>query len=62
MSGPLPVADLEAAYELIAQAVDRVGPGRERLFLAKLALALSHRLDDLDEVKAALAEATREID
>lgn len=57
MTGKLPFADLERAYELIAQALDEVGPDRERLFLAKLALALCHECTDLEQVKAALAAA-----
>jgi hypothetical protein len=56
MSG-MPFADLETAYELIAQALDQVGPEQERLFLAKLALALAHETGDLDRVRAAIAAA-----
>jgi hypothetical protein len=62
MTGQLPFADLERAYELIAQALDEVGPARERLFLARLALALCHEVADLERVQAALAAARRQLD
>lgn len=39
------VEQLEAAWETLAEAIDRAGPDRERLFLAKLALALAQEGD-----------------
>ena len=42
----LPLADLEDIYDEIAEAIDRVGPQREAVFLAKLALVLAHHLAD----------------
>ena len=57
MSGTLSSEQFEAAYELIARALDRVGPERERLFLARLALALAHRLPDLKSLGQAIAVA-----
>lgn len=54
--------DLEAAYELIAQAIDEVGPEHERLFLAKLALALANETEDLERVRAAIATARQRLD
>ena len=54
MSGTLPSDEFEQAYELIARALDRVGPERERLFLARLALALAHQLPDLNSLRQAL--------
>ncbi|MEQ9642905.1 MAG: hypothetical protein RIM84_22980 [Alphaproteobacteria bacterium] len=53
--------DLEAAYELIAHALDEIGPARERLFLAKLVLALVHETGDLARVEAAIAMARRRL-
>jgi hypothetical protein len=47
----------EQAWELIATAVNRAGPARERLFLARLALALTHRLPDVEALREALAIA-----
>ena len=60
MSGTLSSEQFEAAYELIARALDRVGPERERLFLARLALALAHLLPDLKALEHALAIAETE--
>lgn len=54
---PMPFDDLEQVYETLATAIDRAGPQCEALFLAKLALALAHRLADLAAVEAAIAEA-----
>ncbi|MDZ7809576.1 MAG: hypothetical protein U5L11_04700 [Arhodomonas sp.] len=35
---------------------------RERLFLAKLALALAHRVGDGEAVRAAISEAARDLE
>jgi len=52
----------EQACDLIAQAIDRSGPDRERLFLARLALALANQASNLDQPREALriAEQDRE--
>ncbi len=42
----LPLADLEDIYDELAEAIDRVGPAQEPVFLAKLALMLAHQLGD----------------
>jgi hypothetical protein len=57
----LPFAELEAAYDLIAETVDAAGPAQERLFLAKLALALCHEIDDPERIRRAVALARREL-
>ena len=62
MSNTLPNEDFEQAYEMIARALDRVGPERERLFLARLALALAHRLPDLKALEQALEIAAIEFE
>jgi len=49
--------ELEAVYARLAAAIDRAGPRDEALFLAKLALALAHRLDDPAAVEAAIEAA-----
>jgi hypothetical protein len=54
--------DLEQVYERIAEALDDIGAERERLFLAKLALTLSHQLGDLDRIEAAIEIAKRDLD
>ena len=62
MTGTLPAERFEAAYEMIARALDRVGPERERIFLARLALALAHHLPDLQALEQALVIAESELD
>ena len=54
-------ADLEQAYDLIAEAVDRVGPARESPFLARLALALSAQLPSIDRLVEAIRAAEQEL-
>ena len=49
--------ELEQVYAALAAAIDRAGPENEALFLAKLALALAHRLGDRAAAEAAIAEA-----
>lgn len=55
----LPFTDLERVYERLAETLDALPEARERLFLAQLALALAHRVPDLDRVLAAIDEARR---
>jgi len=57
MNSALPDVEFEKAYELIARALDRVGAERERLFLARLALALAHQLPDLKALEQAISVA-----
>ena len=57
----LPFEDLERIYELIAAAIDRVGPERESLLLAKLALLLADQLGDYDSAAGAVAAAERDL-
>lgn len=52
----------ELAYELLAQALDRAGPDRERLFLARLALALVHRMPDLGVFREAVSVAESDLE
>lgn len=58
----LPFADLEAVYDDIATAIDQAGAERRELFLAKLALALSHFVGDRARVGEAIAVALRDLD
>jgi hypothetical protein len=58
---PLPVEDLEAFWAALAEAIDRAGPERDRVMLAKLALALADRVGDAEAVAAALAAAQRDL-
>ena len=54
-------ADLEAAYDLIAEGIDRAGEGQARLFLAKLCLALANLVGDLAEVRRAVDAALKDL-
>jgi len=52
---------LETVYEMMAQAIDKAGPARESLFLAKLVLLLSHHVGDDEVVHDAIATALRDL-
>lgn len=56
----LPVDDLEAIWERLAQAVDQAGD-RSDLFLAKLALLLAERLGDRAAAEAAISTALKDL-
>lgn len=58
---PLSTDANERLYDALAEAIDRVGPEHEALFLTKLALLLANRLGEEDAVNRALAAALREI-
>jgi len=60
MRTPLPLPDLEAVYDDLAEAVDRAGDRRE-LFLAKLALLLAHELGDRGRISALIATAEADL-
>lgn len=53
----LKFADLEQVYEQLAVTIDSIPEKRQALFLAQLALALAHRISDVDQVLAAINEA-----
>ncbi|MBF7053811.1 hypothetical protein IOC61_10780 [Halomonas sp. KAO] len=53
----LPFADLERVYEHLATTLDELPEGEESHFLAQLALALAHRVPEVDRVMAAIEEA-----
>ncbi len=57
----LPFADLETAYEMLAEAIDRAGPDRESLFLVRLALVMAHECGDIDLFKRAVAAALEDL-
>ncbi len=58
MTAPtLPFDDLEKVYEQLAETLDALPEEQEGHFLAQLALALAHRLPDVDQVMAAIEEA-----
>ena len=57
----IPIATLEAASDLIAEAIDRAGPDKEALFLAKLGLALAAQLNDNNALGATIEAALADI-
>lgn len=53
----LPFADLERVYEHLAETLDALPEAQEAHFLAQLALALAHRVPEVERVMAAIEEA-----
>jgi hypothetical protein len=53
----MPFEDLEAAYEMLATAIDSAGAQRETLFLTRLALLLSQELGDVTAFRNAIGAA-----
>jgi hypothetical protein len=54
-------AEIEAAYDLIAEGIDRAGPDGARLFLAKLSLALANLTGDIEAVRRAIDAALKDL-
>jgi hypothetical protein len=54
-------AGLEAAYDLIAEGIDRAGEAKAPLFLAKLSLALAYLAGDTAKVTQAVEAALRDL-
>jgi hypothetical protein len=57
----LSTAEIEAAYDLIAEGIDRAGEGKAQLFLAKLSLALANLTGDLGAVRQAVDAALEDL-
>ena len=55
------IPHLEETYDLIAEAIDKAGPDKQALFLAKLALALANMVGDPREVTRAVEAALRDL-
>jgi hypothetical protein len=53
----MPSEDFEAAYEVLATAIDSAGAQQEALFLTRLALVLSHELGDINVFRRAIETA-----
>lgn len=62
MGASLAVEDLEAVWERLAEAVDRAGPEREALFLAKLAVLLADALGDRARVERLMEAALEDLE
>lgn len=58
----MPFEDLEAAYEMLAMAIDSAGAQRETLFLTRLVLLLSHELGDITAFRNAVGAALEDLE
>jgi hypothetical protein len=57
----LPPNVLEAVYDRIAEAVDRVGAEQAPLFLSRLCLLLADQLGEYGEIEEHIREAERHV-
>jgi hypothetical protein len=57
----LSTAEVEAAYDLIAEGIDQAGEEKARLFLAKLSLALANLSGDIHAVRQAVDAALKDL-
>lgn len=55
------VNELEQVYDLIAEGIDKAGPDKTALFLAKLSLALANLVGDGKAVAGAVLAAGRDL-
>lgn len=62
MKRQIPDAELEKAFERIAEALDRVGPEHQAHFLSRLCLALATQLPSVDPIDAAIAAAEQDLE
>ena len=58
---PLPAEALESLWRRLAEAVDRAGPVRDRVMLAKLALLLAEEIGDPALVERLIDAAGEEL-
>jgi hypothetical protein len=64
MNTPTPrlgIAELETVYDLLATAIDEVGPQKTELFLVKLALLNAEALGDAAQFRAHLQAAAADL-
>lgn len=54
--------ELEQAFDLIAEGIDRAGTASESLFLAKLALLLAHRHGNLEDLRGGVDDALQDLE
>lgn len=57
----LTIPGLETVYDLLATAIDEVGPEKSELLLVKLALLNANALGDADLFRAHLASAAADL-
>jgi hypothetical protein len=53
--------EIERVYDLIAEGIDKAGPDKGELFLAKLSLALANLVSDSEQVANAVIAAGRDL-
>jgi hypothetical protein len=53
--------EIERVYDLIAEGIDKAGPDKGELFLAKLSLALANLVSDGEQVANAVTAAGRDL-
>ncbi len=58
----LSLADLEAIYDRLADAIDTAGEDKAKLFLAKLAMISAGLIADRGKFEAAVDAALRDLD
>jgi hypothetical protein len=58
---PLPLPDLEALYDQLAQAIDAAPPGQSEKMLVKLNLLLAQALGDRARFEALLVTAQQDL-
>lgn len=54
-------SDLETIYEALATGIDAAGPDHAQVYLAKIALALAERLDDVPATLAIVTECQADL-
>lgn len=54
-------ADLELAYDALAEGLDAAGPDKGELFLVKLALLLAHQAGNRPQFEQHIATALRDL-
>ncbi|MGB0748328.1 MAG: hypothetical protein ACPGO3_06250 [Magnetospiraceae bacterium] len=61
LKSKLAFAELEEAYDLLADAIDQAGEAKETLFLTKLALGLVSQVDGLETARAVIAASLNDL-
>ena len=57
----LKAEELERIYDLVAEAIDKVGPEKESLFLSRLCLSLANELGDEEQVRECINIAGKDL-
>lgn len=58
----LAIAELEAVYDALAEALNQVGVEQESLFLTKLVLLLANQLGNQAEIEQAIHTALQDLE